>query len=252
MCPHPENIEVAIALRDCLLASDPEGCGGLKVWNDSRPPFVEADAIQRAALLTQAVQGSLYLVHTSSALALEAAVRMRAAGIDIRIETCPHYLTHDIGFARGTVGKVNPPLREAADCEALWRGIADGSVDTVATDHVHRPKSAKDASIWKASPGFPGIETLLPVMLTEGVHKRGIPLRRISDLLSRNPAAAMGLSSKGAIDVGKDADFALVDLDREWTLGAATCAATRDIRSTRVGISAARFCVPSSAGKQSS
>jgi len=215
VCPHPENIEIAIALRDCLVREDPEGKGGLAVWNATRPPFVEADAVQRAALVTQAVGGALYIVHTSSKAALDAGVRMRAAGVDIAIETCPHYLTHSIAWSGGSMGKVNPPLREQADCDALWEAVADGRVDTVATDHVHRYKTAKETDIWKASPGFPGMETLLPVMLSEGHHKRGIPLGRIADLLSANPARRMGMQSKGSIEVGKDADFVLVDIDGE-------------------------------------
>lgn len=218
VCPHPENIEIAIALRDRLMAQDPEGRGGLAAWNASRPPFVEADAIQRAALVTQSVGGSLYLVHTSSKAALDAATRMRDAGIDIVIETCPHYLTHSVAWPGGTLGKVNPPLREQSDCDALWEAVADGRIDTLATDHVHRHKSSKNADIWKASPGMPGMETLLPVMLSEGHHKRGIGLDRLSQMLSANPARRMGLAGKGSIEVGKDADFALVDLDAEWTV----------------------------------
>lgn len=216
VCPHPENIEIAIALRKRLLEADPEGRGGLELWNASRPPMVEADAIQRAALMSRAAGGRLYIVHTSSAEALDAAVRMRAAGIDIAIETCPHYLTHSFAWERGSMGKVNPPLRAPSDCDALWAAVADGRVDTVATDHVHRHRSAKETDIWKASPGFPGMQTLLPVMLSEGHHRRGIPIGRIADLLCANPARRMGLGSKGKIEIGKDADFAIVDLDAEW------------------------------------
>ncbi|MGB3503403.1 MAG: dihydroorotase family protein [Mesorhizobium sp.] len=218
VCPHPENIEIAMALRDRIMQEDPEGKGGLAAWNATRPPFVEADAIQRAALVTEAVDGRLYLVHTSSRAALDAATRMRDTGIDIIIETCPHYLTHSVDWAGGSLGKVNPPLREQDDCEALWEAVADGRVDTLATDHVHRHKTSKQADIWKASPGMPGMETLLPIMLSEGYHKRGIPLGRLVEMLSTNPALAMGLTDKGSIEIGKDADFAIVDLDAEWTV----------------------------------
>lgn len=218
VCPHPENIEIAMALRDRVMTEDPGGKRGLSSWNATRPPFVEADAIQRAALVTQAVSGTLYLVHTSSKKALDAATRMRDVGIDIVIETCPHYLTHSVDWPGGTLAKVNPPLREQSDCDALWEAVADGRVDTLATDHVHRHKSSKDANIWKASPGMPGMETLLPIMLSEGHHKRGIALGRLSQMLSANPARRMGLADKGMIEVGKDADFALVDLDAEWTV----------------------------------
>jgi dihydropyrimidinase len=219
LCPHPENIEVVHFLREKVMAADPEGKNGLASWNESRPPFVEADAIQRAARLCQAAGSPIYVVHTSSAEALDAAVAARSQGVDITIETCPHYLTHDVTWEGGTVGKINPPLREAADREALWQGIASGVIDTLASDHVHRAVSGKEGGIWKASPGCPGVETLLPVMLSEGHHGRGVAIERVVSLLCEKPARAMGLwGQKGAIAPGFDADIVLVDLDAEYTL----------------------------------
>jgi dihydropyrimidinase len=217
VCPHPENIEAAWVLRKRAMETDPEGRGGLRAWNATRPPFVEADAVQRAGMFARQTGARLYIVHTSSREALEAGLRARDAGADIVIETCPHYLTHDVGWQGGDLGKINPPLRDRADCEALWAGIIAGDIETVATDHVHRDISSKAGGIWKASPGCAGLETLLPVMLTEGHHARGIPLGHIASLLSSAPAAAMGLRDcKGRIAVGLDADFAIVDLDREY------------------------------------
>jgi dihydroorotase (multifunctional complex type) len=217
VCPHPENIEAAWVLRKRAMADDPEGRGGLRAWNASRPPFVEADAVQRAGLFARETGARLYIVHTSSREALEAGLRARDAGTDIVIETCPHYLTHDVEWDGGDIGKINPPLRERADCEALWAGIAAGDIDTIATDHVHRDLSGKAGGIWKASPGCPGLETLLPAMLTEGYRKRGLPLGQIASLLSTAPADAMGLSHrKGRIAVGLDADFAVVDPDQDY------------------------------------
>lgn len=231
VCPHPENIEVAHYLRKAAMAADPDGKGGLASWNRVRPPFIEADAVQRAALLSKAAGAPIYIVHTSSAEALEAAQIAREWGTDIAIETCPHYLTHDIDWDRGDVGKVNPPLRTAQDREALWQGIADGLIDTVASDHVHRTIAAKDGGIWKASPGGPGLETLLPVMLSEGHHKRALPLQRIVELLCEAPARSMGLwGRKGGIVPGFDADFAIVDLDRSYVL-------TRDMLKSDAGYS---------------
>jgi dihydroorotase-like cyclic amidohydrolase len=218
VCPHPENIEAAWVLRDRLMAQDPNGKGGLSAWNASRPPFLEADAVQRAGLFARQTGARLYIVHTSSRLALEEGRRARDAGTAITIETCPHYLTHSVDWPRGDVGKINPPLRERSDCDALWQGIADGVIDTVATDHIHRDLSAKDGGIWKASPGCPGIDTLLPVLLSEGHHRRKLPLGRIADLVAHAPAAAMGLSHrKGRIAVGLDADLAIVDIQDEHT-----------------------------------
>lgn len=220
VCPHPENIEVAQYLRSAVMARDPEGKGGLSAWNETRPPFVEADAIQRAATLCRATGARLYIVHTSSAEALEAAVAARGRGTDIAIETCPHYLTHDVEWQGGAIGKINPPLRLAADREALWTGIRDGQVDTIATDHVHRDISSKAGGIWTASPGCPGMETLLQIMLSEGCHRRRIPIERIVELLCENPARMMGLGDrKGMIRPGHDADFAIVDLQGSTEVG---------------------------------
>jgi dihydropyrimidinase len=219
VCPHPENIEAAWVLRNRLMAEDPDGRGGLRAWNATRPPFVEADAVQRAGLFARETGARLYIVHTSSGAALEAALRARDAGTDIIIETCPHYLSHDTEWPGGDVAKINPPLRAPDDRAALWNGILAGDIDTVATDHVHRDISAKAGGIWKASPGCPGLETLLPVMLTDGHHGRAIPLGRIAELLATAPAAAMGLDRKGRIAVGLDADLAIIDLNREYAFG---------------------------------
>lgn len=219
VCPHPETIEMAWVLRERVMRDDPEGIGGLASWNATRPPFVEADAVQRAAYVARISGAPLYVVHTSSAEALHAALRQRAAGARVFVETCPHYLTHDITWPAGAIGKINPPLREPSDREALWRGLLDGSIDTVATDHVHRDITSKDGGIWAASPGCPGMETMLPILLSEGHAKRGLSLPRIAALTASNPAHAMGLEhAKGAIAPGMDADFAIVDPAARWTV----------------------------------
>ena len=200
VCPHPETIEIAWVLRDRLKLKDPDGTGGLATWNATRPPFVEADAVQRAAYLASTVGAPLYVVHTSSEQALLAALRHRRDGVAVHIETCPHYLTHDVSWSGGDMGKINPPLREASDREALWRALLCGDIDIVATDHVHRDATAKGGGIWAASPGCPGLETLLPVLLTEGHQKRGMPLERIAEISATTPARLMGLGqSKGSI-----------------------------------------------------
>lgn len=219
VCPHPETIEIAWVLRDRLMKADPDGSGGLATWNGTRPPFVEADAVQRAGYLARTANAPLHIVHTSSQEALNAALNQRRQGTDIHIETCPHYLTHDVTSAIGIVAKVNPPVREPSDRLALWAAILNGDVDTIATDHVHRDISSKQGTIWTASPGCPGMDTMLPVLLGEGHHKRGLSLECIARITSTNPARIMGLGQrKGMIAPGYDADFAVVDLNRVWTL----------------------------------
>jgi dihydropyrimidinase len=216
LCPHCENIEVASILGRRLMAVDPEGKGGLAVWNKSRPPFVEAEAIHRVATLARQAGAPVYLVHCTCEAALQAALAQIKLGTDLSIETCTHYLTHTTDWKGGDIGKVGPPIRHASDVEALWTALKAGKIDVVATDHVHRQIAAKAGGIWKASPGFPGLETLLPVMLSEGYHKRGMPLPHIARVLSQNPARVMGCQGKGSIAIGREADFAIVDLDREW------------------------------------
>ncbi len=217
LCPHPENIEVAWVLRDRVLAADPEGKGGLATWNETRPPFVEAEALQRACYFGRITGTPVHAVHTSSGEALAAAIRQREAGCEVTIETCIHYLTHDTTSDIGVIGKVNPPLRPPEDREALWQGIRSGAIDTIATDHIHRPVASKEGGIWKAQPGFPGLDVFLPALITEGHVRRGIPLERLVELVSLNPARTMGLAPrKGAIVPGADADLAIVDMGARW------------------------------------
>lgn len=217
LCPHPENIEVGWVLRDRVLASDPEGAGGLSAWNATRPPFVEAEALSRAAYFARIVGCPIHGVHTSSAEALRAGLAAKASGSDISIETCTQYLTHDIESPIGIVGKVNPPLREPTDRDALWAAVRKGQIDTIATDHIHRPLSSKEGGTWKAQPGFPGLDTFLPALLTEAA-KRDVPLGAVIPLVSENPARRMGLGRKGTLRPGFDADIAVVDLNAHWTV----------------------------------
>ncbi len=217
--PHGENIEIVWNLRAQPI---PEGLSPLAVWNHTRPDFVESEAQQRAAFLASVAGASMYAVHVTNAQTLDVLTRQRDRYPHIFLETCPHYLTHDIESELGPVAKVNPPLRTAADREALWRAIADGEINVIGSDHVPRHRSAKEADIWKASAGFPGLETLLPVLLSEGYHRRGIPLGRLVDTVTRAPARTFGLwPRKGAIALGADADFAIVDLDARHTVRAA-------------------------------
>lgn len=216
VCPHCENIEVAWVLRDRLREADPEGLGGLSAWSNSRPPLLEAEAVHRVGSIARLADARFHMVHCSSGEGLKAALAQRALGAKISIETCIQYLTHTVDTNQGLRAKVNPPVRCAEDVDALWRGLIDGSIDTVATDHVHRDATAKAGGVWKASPGFPGLETLLPVLVSEGFHKRQLPLTTIARVLGENPARIMGLDRKGSIRIGNDADFAILDLNAEW------------------------------------
>jgi dihydropyrimidinase len=210
---HPENIEIVWRLRSRLMQNGRED---LKAWMESRPDFVEAENISRALHIARQTGVTLYVPHLSCALGLDEVRRFRDRYDNYFVETCPHYLTHTSGDGASTLAKVNPPLRTDEDREALWEGLADGAIQVVGSDHVPRRSTHKEGGIWKASAGFPGLATLLPVLISEGYHRRGLSLARIAELTSESPARIYGLyPKKGTIQVGSDADLTLVDLDLE-------------------------------------
>jgi dihydroorotase-like cyclic amidohydrolase len=136
---------------------------------------------------------------------------------DYTIETCPQYLTMTVESPCGILGKVNPPIHFSEDVEALWEGIRKGVVMTIGTDNVPAylaQKQAKGKDLWGAALGFSTPGLILPVLVSEGYHKRGIPLWRLARVSSTNTARKFLLPGKGEIKVGYDADLALVDL--EW------------------------------------
>ncbi|MDT0377854.1 amidohydrolase family protein [Streptomyces sp. DSM 42041] len=215
--PHPENIEIVWRLRK---DQPDESQGPLHAWHQTRPPLVEAEAEQRVAYLAAATGASAYAVHTSSAAGLDVMRMQRTAYPHLYVETCTHYLTLTTASACGVYGKVNPPLRPSSDREALWAGLADGSVDTVGSDHNARHRSFKEKDIWSASAGFPGTGVMLPLTLGEGL-RRGVPLERLVHATSTRAAKLFGLyPRKGVIRVGSDADLAVVDLDGENVIAA--------------------------------
>jgi len=218
--PHAENVELIWRLRAAGLK---EGVTPLDSWNLARPDYVEASALSSLAFLSRVTGASAYAVHTTNALSLDVLRQGREAHESIFIETCPHYLTLDVGSPCGTYGKVNPPLRTAADREALWQAIADGLVDTIGSDHVPRHRTFKEKDIWTASAGFPGLENLLPTMLSSGYHDRGLSLTRIAEVTASRPSQLFGMyPQKGVIQVGSDADFAIVDLDETYEISGAS------------------------------
>jgi dihydropyrimidinase/allantoinase len=159
------------------------------------------------------------LLHLSSRQAIEAGVdiRTRHPEMDITIETTVHHLALTWETASGGLrSKVNPPIRTQDDQDALWRALVRGDIDTVVSDHACCMEEHKQGDTWTALPGFGGTSLLYPVLLSEGVHKRGLPLERVADLISTTPARRYGLyPKKGAIAVGSDADLALIDLNKE-------------------------------------
>lgn len=213
ICIHTENQEI---VESCLAKEKAAGEDNLKGWYKSRPPVCEADALMRVAYCAAKTGCTLYVVHVTCRESLEVLgmIRKQYPQAKIIAETCPHYLTHTYESKLGNVGKVNPPLRTQADVDALWEAIEDGRISTVASDHVARKLDKKTGSVFTINAGFPGTATLLPIMLSEGCHKRGLSLQRIAQLLSYNPARIFGISNHGYIAPGMAADLTVVNMQK--------------------------------------
>jgi dihydroorotase len=187
----------------------------------ARPAIVAVEAVSRAAILAEWTGARIHILHISSAEELRPLAEAKARGVDITGETCPHYLfLSSDDYARfGGVIRINPPVREARNQGPLWQALADGTVDIIATDHApHTPEEKTRNDIWTVDCGFPGVETQMPLMLTAlAPHQASIcDYVRWS---AYNPARIWGLAPrKGAVQVGADADLAIVDLGREMMI----------------------------------
>ena len=210
---HPENIEIINRLRKPILES---GRTDLAAWTESRPDFTEAENIRRALYLADQTGCPLYVPHLSCRRGLEVCLEHRAlATTPVYCEVCPHYLTHTKDSDLGVLGKVNPPLREPKDQEALWEGLALGVIDSVGSDHAGVARAWKGPTIWQGTPGFAGIATILPVLLN-GVHENRLSILDVALATSYRPARIFNLfPRKGTLMVGSDADLSIVDLDLE-------------------------------------
>lgn len=194
-------------------------------WLRTRPTAAEHAAIERLIDLAGQAAAKVHIVHLASADALGAIGQARAMGLDITVETCPHYLSFCAEeIAPGaTAWKCAPPIRERDHRERLWGALGDGRIDLIATDHSPAPPSLKhldDGDFLAAWGGIASLQLALPVMWT-GARQRGLPFERLAQWMSAAPARLAGLERrKGAIAIGHDADLVIVDPDREFTVEA--------------------------------
>ena len=228
---HCENGDILCYLEDRAIAA---GHIHPRDFPATCPDWTEEEAIHRALLVGGLTRCPVYVVHLSTKLGLERIKRAQAEGQRVWTETCPQYLLlSDAEMERlGPFAKIGPPLRPAdgPDREALWRGVEQGFIATVASDHSPRVPSAKEPG-WKnifvdadGKPipfGAPSLETLVPLVYSEGVVKRGLPITWLARVLAENPARIFGLyPRKGAIRVGSDADLTIWDPEGETTIEA--------------------------------
>ena len=215
---HAENHQLYEFLRDKAVQ---KGENDPIAYSFSRPNIVEAEAISRAILFAKFAGNKLHVAHMTTKEGVElvrnakdnwqpvtAEVTPQALLLNKKnYEKCKHYLI------------MNPPVREKEDNLALWKALNDGTVDCIVTDHCAYSKEEKNVglkNIWDTPPGIPGLETIMGLLISEGVNKNRIELKRLVQLCCENPARIFGLyPRKGVIQVGSDADFMIIDLKKE-------------------------------------
>lgn len=220
---HAENGHVA----DLLEAQARErGEDRLAGYYRARPRWVEVEAVERITRLLRIAPARSYFVHLTCSESVAAVRAAKDAALPVVGETCPHYLllTADEADALGARAKMSPPLRDDADRAALWRALDDGVLSLVGSDHSAFSKEEKEASddVFEAGYGVPGIATMLPLLYDRGVRTGRIRLARLVDVLAGAAARIVGLDDrKGALTVGRDADFVLFDPDANFEIDAA-------------------------------
>jgi dihydropyrimidinase len=220
VCVHTENGLATDYLEDKYLR---EGRSPKEMFTAMRPDILEAEALNRAMSIARVMGAATYIVHNSAAANLEPLRRAHEKGWKVWGETCPQYLTltEESTLRLGPLAKIGPPLRTADDSEALWRGLADGTLVTIGSDHAPKGKKLSD-DFFDAAYGAPQIETMLEVVYDAGVNGGKITLPKLVSAMSEMPARLFGLyPRKGTLAVGSDADCVIFDPDRTHTISAA-------------------------------
>lgn len=221
---HAEDNGIILYLRKKLQA---QGRTDPLAHIESRPPVAEAEAVSRAILFAREARSKLMIFHMSAAQSVDLVRRGKDSGVDVMGETGPHYLIMEgedmIRMGLGSLLKMNPPVRSREHAEVLWRGLLDGTIEVIGTDHSPHTAEEKMADnpmgdIWKAIAGMPGVETNVPLMLTQ-VNAGRISLNQYVKVQSEGPARAWNLwPRKGNLGRGADADITIVDMKKEGTI----------------------------------
>lgn len=211
VCVHAEHDEILEYLRN-KHAARPE----LIYHSLTRPDFSEEIAVCEVVTLAREMNARLYIVHLTTEKALNVIRQAQAQGVSVRSETCPHYLTFTdkvYNEPRGLLYTMTPPLRPPGNKEALWRGLEDGAISVVSSDHNALGRAIKESRPhWlEVPPGLGGSEMLLTFLHSEGVVKGRLRPERMVELISANPAALFGVPNKGAVRAGYDADLIIFD-----------------------------------------
>jgi allantoinase len=199
-----------------------EGKTSARDFVESRPIISEIEAVRRVLSYAEATGCRLHIVHASSRKVVQVIEEAKQRGVDITVETCPHYLSLTVKDLeeKGGMAKCCPPLRDEEELEDLWAAVAGGEIDVIASDHSPAPAFMKtiEGNFFEGWGGISGAQSTLNIMLTEGYFKRNLPLEKIVELTATNPAKLFRLENKGTIAKGYDADLAIVNLNESFEL----------------------------------
>jgi dihydropyrimidinase len=216
-CVHCEDQSMLDVAFEKVCRETPNGT--LCDWANAHPNIAEEEAIMRACYLAQKAGNRLYIVHISTK---EGADRFASLGKENQYrvfgETTSAYLSVDKNDEVGLIGKMLPPIRDAGDVDGLWARVSDDTISSFGTDNVSMNLAIKQAEkgMLGAMPGYPILQTHLPAILTQGYHKRSVPLETILTKATANPAKIFGIyPQKGTIATGSDADIVILDLNKE-------------------------------------
>jgi allantoinase len=225
--PEMEAVFAEIASFDGLVIVHAEDPGSLGVPEDggydaflaSRPPSAERSAVREVVRLAEKTGVRAHIVHLSAADCLETLTKAQARGVRVTAETCPHYLTLSAAEIRpgATHFKCCPPIRDAANRDELWRGLAEGVIGCVVSDHSPSPPSLKQGGFDRAWGGISSLQLGLPAVWTEA-RERGHDLPDVAGWMASGPAALAGIEGKGAIAVGNDADLVAFAADETFVV----------------------------------
>lgn len=196
-----------------------EGSVSRQLWLEGRPAIAEEIIVMRDAMLAEETGAHVHICHVSTAKSVDIIRRMKKRGVHITCETCPQYftLTEDEVLSKGSLARVNPPLRTAKDVQGILTGLKDGTIDVIATDHAPHSAEEKARPLTKAPSGMVGLETSLALTLTALYHTKRMELPEIIRCMATNPADILHLS-KGHMLLSADADLVIFDPDEEWVI----------------------------------
>jgi dihydroorotase len=196
-----------------------EGIVSTRLGLKGIPAAAEEIMVARDILLAELTGGHVHLCHMSTRGSVELIRRAKAKGVRVTAEACPHHftLTHDACEGYNTNAKMNPPLREEADREAVRDALRDGTIDVIATDHAPHHYDAKEREFDQAPNGIIGLETALPLACTELVASGLVDLPTLVELMSTRPAQVFGLPG-GSLARGALADLVVFDPEVEWSV----------------------------------